>query len=427
MQKSATVNSKVVLDDSEPGNRKVLCKETIQEGDIIMEEDFQLVAMYSQNSTRACHYCLREIDDAKRCSSCKYAHYCSKDHQTLDWSHSHKKECAILREMTQQGKRQPTAPLMLTLKAFVQIDLLKNTDLQGKLEALKSHESKMTEEKYDEMKGNIILIIQYSDKNFDLERMNKYVRLQDKMLLNGVTIYSKADPTNSLAMALLHDFSRFNHSCEPNCFSVFNPGRGNRMVAARNIQPGEELMFSYVNTLDRPDIRKKKLLEEYYFDCSCPKCVKESDMEKYQKPAKFTKEQLRKPLESLDEIKNFLKGMQTSLDEFDYEWYDVLEHVEPILIKLNELEFLYQLRKSFTKRFEYWYKGIMMNPIVGQHYNNLTRLANYLGKVQKSYVYASEALKVSRRYFLGPEVAELEAVQMDAQAYLQLQQQKALK
>lgn len=427
MQNSVTVCSKVLLDDSEPGNRKVVCKYAIKEGELLLEENFQMVAMYSPNSHRTCHYCLKEVEDAKRCSVCKYAHYCCKDHQTLDWSRGHKKECAIIGEMTHQGKRHPTAPLMLTLKAFVQIDLLRNREFSASLESLKSHEDKMTTERYDELKGNIVLIIKYTDHNFDLERMNAYVRLQDKMLLNGVTIYSKNDPTNSLAMALLKDFSRFNHSCEPNCFSVFNAGRGNRMVAARDIQPGEELVFSYVNTLDRPDVRKKKLSEDYYFECSCPKCVREEKLEKIKKSPVLSKEQLRKPLETLDEISTYLKDLQKSLSEYDYEWYDALENIEPALIKINELQYLYNLRKTYTKKFEYWFKGIMMNPLVGQHYSNLAKLANFLGKPQKTCHFATEALQICRRYYPPSDIGQLEEMLVDAQACLQLRQQSSLK
>jgi hypothetical protein len=427
MEDGCFISPKISFDDSEPGNRKVICKQEISEGELLIEENFILTGLYSANCMTACHFCLAEGPEMKRCSNCKYSHYCSADHQTLDWKRGHKKECAILKTMTQEGKRQPTAPLMLALKAFVQIDLLKNASLAKNLEALKHHPEKMTSETHEELKGNIVLIIKYSDNNFDLERLEKYIRFQDKMLINGVTVYCKADPRNSLAMGLLNHTCRVNHSCEPNAFGVFNPFRGNRLVGARTIHPGEEITFSYVSTLAKVQDRQAKLREEYHFECQCAKCKREEADLKLQPPSKFNKEQLRRPLNSMEEVKTFLAEVGKELKEYDTDWYEVLETVEPAVIGLTQYEFLYQFRKTFTKKFENWFKGIMMNPVVAQHYCHLAKLANYLGKVEKSYVYSTEALRIFRKFFVGQEVKDLELMQTDAKNFLELQQKKSLK
>ena len=44
----------------------------------------------------------------------------------------------------------------MTLKTFVQLELLGNKDLLKNLEQLKSHEDKLTPERYEELKGNIL-------------------------------------------------------------------------------------------------------------------------------------------------------------------------------------------------------------------------------------------------------------------------------
>lgn len=427
MQAATFVNPKVKLDDSEPGNRKVICIKNIEEGEIILEEQPQIFAIYSNNFAMTCHYCLVELEHPKRCSVCKYSHYCSTDHQTLDWKKAHKKECPIIRDLTQQGKRIPTAPLMLALKAFVQLEYFKNKDLLENLNSLKNHQDKMSAENYEEYKNNIIMIIKCSDQNFDLERIERYIQYQDKMMVNGGTTYSKTDPSNSLAMTLLKDFCRVNHSCEPNCFLVFNPERGDRLVAARAINAGEEITTSYVNTLDRLEVRKKKLREEYFFECSCPKCKREEADSNFSRSRILSKEVVNESLNSLDQVKNFLSRMASKLGEYDYEWYDVLENVEQTLIKLNELKFLYNFRKSFTKKFEHWFKGIMMNPTVCQHYNHLAKLSNYLGFPQENYEYCKEALKISKKYFTGPENDQLELMLRDVKAFLELQNKRSLK
>lgn len=427
MEEQCFISPKVALDDSEPGNRKVLCTKEIKPGELLIEENFQLTAVYSPNFTRTCHSCLAEGEDMKRCSNCKYAHYCSGDHQTLDWKRGHKKECAILKAMTQEGKRQPTALLVLTLKAFVQLELLHNQSLKQNLDSLKHHPESMTPARHEELEANIILTAKYADGNFDRERLERFVVYQDKLLVNGMTVYSRADPRNSLAMGLLHHCCRFNHSCEPNAFPVFNPFRGNRLVSAKAIFPGQEITCSYVSTLARVADRKRKLKDEYNFDCCCPKCGRDEELAKTAPPPKYTVEQLRKELNSFEEVKTFIAQMEKDLKDLDYDWYEVLETVEPALIKLNELEFLYSFRKRFTRKLEHWFGEAMLNPIVGYHYNNLARLANYLGKVEKTYIYSTEALKVFRQYFTGKEVADLEAMQIDAKTYMEFHAKKALK
>jgi SET and MYND domain-containing protein len=362
MEHHCFISPKVLLDDSEPGNRKVMCSKEIKAGELLIEENFQLTAIYSQNISHACHFCLAEGPEMKRCSNCKYSHYCSSDHQTLDWKRGHKKECAILKQMTQDGKRQPTALLALTLKAFVQLELLNNQSLKKNLESLKHHPDTMTPEKHAELEPNIILVVKYSDNNFDRERLERFIDYQDKMLVNGMTVYSKTDPRNSLAMGLLNDCCRFNHSCAPNSFPVYNPQKGNRLVSARLIKPGEEITCSYLNTLARVADRKKKLKEEYCFDCSCSKCKRDEELAKTLPPPKYSVDQLRKQLDSFEEVKAFISQMEKDLPEFDYDWNEVLETAEPVLIKLNELEFLYKFRKRFTKKFEKWFGDSMMNP-----------------------------------------------------------------
>ena len=64
-----------------------------------------------------------------------------------------------------------------------------------------------------------------------------------------------------------------NHSCLPN--TIFIPTNGKVIfISARQIKKGEELTDNYVNILDDINIRKKRLLEQYGFDCSCDRCIK---------------------------------------------------------------------------------------------------------------------------------------------------------
>jgi len=83
------------------------------------------------------------------------------------------------------------------------------------------------------------------------------------------------DPTSFVNVGYIVDsFSAMlNHSCEPNVTWSFE-GRELRVVATRDIQPGEELLMSYIE--DR-DMRKEKLQVWWGINCECKLCVGEDE------------------------------------------------------------------------------------------------------------------------------------------------------
>ncbi|XP_023290633.1 SET and MYND domain-containing protein 4 [Orussus abietinus] len=68
--------------------------------------------------------------------------------------------------------------------------------------------------------------------------------------------------------------SLYNHSCTPNTFRHFE---GLTMItrALHLVRPGDQIFTSYgagYAFMTRPE-RKRKIMEEYFFDCTCPACV----------------------------------------------------------------------------------------------------------------------------------------------------------
>ena len=415
-------NPKVYYDESIAGNRRVMCNSDIKEGEIIIEEWFEVISMFKDNYDRACHYCLEEINDPKRCSICKYTHYCGKDHQTLDWQNGHKKECQLIKKISNNGERTPTAPLMMILKAFVQLEIIGNKQLLKNIESLKSpDENEIPSKRYEENRDNVLLIIKYHDDNFDIERIDRFTRYLDRMLINTVSVYSKTNPSNCLAIGLLKDFCRINHSCEPNCFSAFNSNKGIRIVSARNIVKGEEITFSYINNIDRLDSRRKKLQDEYFFHCECVKCLKEQGDSSVVKCKKVSETEECQALDNLKDIKEYVSSMEKRLEDMDPEWYLILNNVESALVALKEFKYLYNFRLKYTKRFETWFSGIMNNPIVGQHFNNLGRLCNQLELAKETFIYCSKSYDIFSKYFEGQLMNELEVMIDDSRAFLDMQ------
>ncbi|XP_063247027.1 histone-lysine N-methyltransferase SMYD3 isoform X2 [Prinia subflava] len=83
-----------------------------------------------------------------------------------------------------------------------------------------------------------------------------------------------------VAVGLYPSMSLLNHSCDPNCVIVFE-GYQLLLHSVREIQIGEELTISYVESLMPTRDRQKQLLRQYCFECDCLLCQnQEKDAEK---------------------------------------------------------------------------------------------------------------------------------------------------
>ncbi|XP_053793641.1 histone-lysine N-methyltransferase SMYD3 isoform X4 [Vidua chalybeata] len=83
-----------------------------------------------------------------------------------------------------------------------------------------------------------------------------------------------------VGVGLYPSMSLLNHSCDPNCVIVFE-GYQLLLHSVREIQIGEELTISYVESLMPTRERQKQLVRQYCFECDCPLCQnQEKDAEK---------------------------------------------------------------------------------------------------------------------------------------------------
>ncbi|KAK4161388.1 hypothetical protein QBC43DRAFT_357958, partial [Cladorrhinum sp. PSN259] len=73
---------------------------------------------------------------------------------------------------------------------------------------------------------------------------------------------------------VFRDVSRVNHDCSPNMGYYFDQRTlRQRVVAARDIEPGEELSIGYVD-LTKPSSDRQKLLHDSWgFTCTCRRCT----------------------------------------------------------------------------------------------------------------------------------------------------------
>ena len=79
---------------------------------------------------------------------------------------------------------------------------------------------------------------------------------------------------------VFHLSSRLNHSCFPNCETVWNQETGvQSVIVIRETLRGEELTLCYLNEDDRySDVDKRRhKLEQYGFFCTCKACLDEEE------------------------------------------------------------------------------------------------------------------------------------------------------
>ena len=84
------------------------------------------------------------------------------------------------------------------------------------------------------------------------------------------------DDAPSPAVGLFPFTSMLNHSCQPSCQHYFISGDGSPprlvLLALRDIEPGEELCYSYVPLYQSRRARQDQLHAAYGFTCACERC-----------------------------------------------------------------------------------------------------------------------------------------------------------
>lgn len=83
---------------------------------------------------------------------------------------------------------------------------------------------------------------------------------------------SNAFNTGESHIGLFPKIARINHSCRPNAGNWWSEKTGRRVIfAARDIQEGEEITFSYTPLLKSTEERQARL-SQYGFKCDCAAC-----------------------------------------------------------------------------------------------------------------------------------------------------------
>ncbi|XP_073194397.1 histone-lysine N-methyltransferase SMYD3 isoform X5 [Lepidochelys kempii] len=268
-----------------------------------------------------CERCLRRNERLLRCSQCKIARYCDTRCQKEAWQ-EHKQECKCLKSI------EPNFPpdsvrlvgrivfkLLGQSAACPSEKLYSFSDLQSKNPGIAQHKlasifvtgdhsifrnlqyiteassldiyvtTANIEELSEEMKEGLRHLAQTLQLYLRVEIQDAFQLLPAidifqifaKVTCNCFTISN--GEMQDVGVGLYPSMSLLNHSCDPNCVIVFE-GRQLLLRSVREIQIGEELTISYIESLMPSSERQKHLKRQYCFECNCLLCqTQEKDVD----------------------------------------------------------------------------------------------------------------------------------------------------
>lgn len=242
-------------------------------GEVVLDQSPFVAALNSYTDKR-CDGCYKEDGSFKRCSSCKSVWYCSFACQRREWS-IHKYECKCLVKLMAEKGRDLTPSLRLMLRLLIKRRLQKDktvtcsvTDNYEVVEALPTHFDDTLEQQlilYAQMAN--LLRVTYIFEDVDVKEIaHNFCRFA----CNAHTICDLE--LRPLGVGLYPVISIINHSCHPNCILLFE-GKQAYIRAIEEISEGTEVTVSYVELGENTATRQKNLRDQYFFDCTCLRCL----------------------------------------------------------------------------------------------------------------------------------------------------------
>ncbi|PWA47292.1 SET domain group 37 [Artemisia annua] len=243
-------------------------------GDIVFSQEPYVSVPNKTSVESRCDWCFTS-SNVKRCSSCLVVWYCGSRCQKSDWK-LHRLECQLLAHLEKNRLRSLTPSIRLLVKLYLRRKLQNEKvipstamDNYNLVKDLVSHISEVEETQrllYAQMASLVSVILQWP--GLDIKEIAESF---SKLACNAHTVCdSELIP---LGTGLYPVISIINHSCSPNAVLVFE-GRIATVRAVQHIPKGSEVLISYIETAGSTMTRQKALREQYFFPCSCTRCIK---------------------------------------------------------------------------------------------------------------------------------------------------------
>ncbi|PWN42295.1 SET domain-containing protein [Ceraceosorus guamensis] len=251
-----------------------------------------------------CHVCFEPQSHTsrfQRCSACRYVRYCSVNCQKTDWA-IHKTECKALQAWQAHANARDPRPdcHTRTLARLIWKRPTEGEKWWNQLDSMQSNRAQKASEQIQSIAGQAYRLCRYigigtssrAEREEIYEEEANRQRLADlgfdsvQQLLDFVCKFETNSFTASSSdlspcgLAVCPTAALINHSCLPNAVVVFPFGPGDsghtagpmRVVAIKDVEPGQEITTAYVDLSDSYTKRRKTLSCTYSFECRCKIC-----------------------------------------------------------------------------------------------------------------------------------------------------------
>ncbi|KAH7117606.1 hypothetical protein B0J11DRAFT_467994 [Dendryphion nanum] len=265
------------------------------------------------------------------CSGCKLCRYCSKTCQKQAWKSYHKHECGLLHQFSTSYDRTRVFIRLLSMQKHGKL-----TDLQWELlSALKTHSTRhLSSSNSQVLVGTCVNARVLTSTSLTITHI---VDLYCRVLTNTVCIYPPERAGRGTSLDVVT--SLINHSCDPNSF-VFFEGNSLRVRSLRKLEAGEEITHCYADVTVDVFLRRRTLKDDYFFDCFCDRCEKESQ---HNEQLQGNNGQLENIQQQILKVINDSDSL-TNVDNIEVEQRTIMAEVFPSGIWPENLGLLPQLR-----------------------------------------------------------------------------------
>ncbi|KAJ3672932.1 hypothetical protein LUZ60_006306 [Juncus effusus] len=253
--------------------RALFTTRSFSPGEVILYQDPYASVPNKASVGSICDYCFSS-SNVKKCTACRVACYCSIKCQRAEWK-LHQLECKALNSLSEERKKMVTPTIRLIVRLSIRAKLQQDKiipasekDNYDLIKALESHISALGEDQlvlYAQMANLVNLML----PNFQID-LKEITHNFSKLACNAHTICDAE--LRPIGTGLFPVISMINHSCVPNSVLVFE-GRVAYVRAIEPISKNTEVVISYIETYASYE-RRQNELKQYYFTCTCPRCIK---------------------------------------------------------------------------------------------------------------------------------------------------------
>ncbi|KAJ1138366.1 hypothetical protein NDU88_004753 [Pleurodeles waltl] len=279
-------------------------------GDLVYIEEPFAYTVNQNGWGKVCEFCLCESPHLLQCSRCKFAKYCGKRCQTEAWP-DHKKECKCLKSVESEMEALPVRVVGKIILKLHQKKPCLSEELYSVSDLVSNFNEQNEERKITFECLAVMLHLYLRPEIPDLSQLIPDLNLLEyfaKAFCNQFMIIS--DTSENVADGLYLTMSLLNHSCEPNCVTVFK-GRHLHLRAIQEIQVGEELTTTYIDPLMTTVERQSQLRRKYCFQCDCRRCQMHEEDDKMLSGDKKASEETKDVLNRVKEMQAQEKWSQS--------------------------------------------------------------------------------------------------------------------